>query len=158
MFDYWHRLRGARQMPDWAEIRPEEFAAALPHTWVWQTDDTGALKLRIIGEAVMQMMELNLRGKGPYDLYAADQAKLLTERLTRIMAEPCCNFAVGNVFSDGALIGVGQRVGMPYFDRRTGRRGVIGSSVMDTRSKGHRDESTAIYSLTAAQEHYLPLA
>jgi hypothetical protein len=156
LFDYWQRLRGERQMPDWAEIRPEEFAAALPHSWVWQTDEQGEFKLRIIGEAVMQMMELNLRGKGPYDLYPPDQARALTERLARIMAEPCCNFAIGNVYSGGELVGTGQRLGLPYFDRRAGRRGVIGGAVMDKRVRGNVEDTTSIYSLTA-KEHYLPL-
>jgi PAS domain len=157
LFDYWQRIRSGRQMPDWAEIRPEEFAAALPHTWVWQLDALGDLRLRIIGESVMQIMELNLKGKGPFDLYAPEQAEPIVERLTRVMNEPSCSFALGEVYSGGQLIGVGQRLGLPYFDRRVGRLGVIGASILDKRIKTSSDLGTAIYNLTG-NERYLSLA
>jgi hypothetical protein len=157
LFDYWQHLRGARPMPDWSEIRPEELAAVLPHTWVWQLDAHGDLRLRIIGEAVMQIMELNLKGKGPFDLYAPEQALPIVERLNRVMAEPSCSFALGEVYSGGQLVGVGQRLGLPYFDRRADRRGVIGASILDKRIKTNSDGGTAIYSLTG-NERYLSLA
>ncbi len=143
-------------MPDWSDLKPEAFAAALPHIWVWQIDDAGQLRLRIIGEAVMQIMELNLKGKTPYDLYGPEQAGLLIERLRRVMHEPSCNFAIGEVHSGGQLIGIGQRIGLPYFDQRTGRLGVIGASTIDKRIKSDASNGTAIYNLSG-NENYLPL-
>lgn len=156
LFDFWQQVRGARPMPDWSDLKPEFFGAALPHTWVWQTDAAGEVRLRIIGESVMQMMELNLKGKTPYDLYGPDQAPLLVTRLKRIMHDPSANFAIGEVHAGGALVGIGQRLGLPYLDRRTGRLGVIGGSVMDKRLNSDPHGSTAIYSLSS-DENYLPL-
>ncbi len=156
LFDFWQQVRGVRAMPDWSDLKPEFFGAALSHVWVWQTDAAGEIRLRIIGESVMQMMELNLKGRTPYDLYAADQAPLLVERLTRIMQDPSANFAIGEVHSAGALVGIGQRLGLPYLDRRTGRLGVIGGSIMDKRRKTDTYGSTAIYSLSS-DEKYLKL-
>ncbi len=156
LFDFWQQARGTRAMPDWSDLKPEFFGAALPHIWVWQTDVAGEIRLRIIGESVMQMMELNLKCRTPYDLYGADQAPLLVERLKRVMHDPSANFAIGEVHADGALVGIGQRLGLPYLDRRTGRLGVIGGSVMDKRLKSDPHGSTAIYSLSS-DEKYLPL-
>jgi len=156
LFDFWQQMRGHRAMPDWSDLKPEFFAAALPHIWVWQTDSAGEVRLRIIGESVMQMMELNLKGKTPYDLYGPDQAALLAERLKRVMYDPAANFAIGEVQSGNQLVGLGQRIGLPYLDRRTGRLGVIGGSVMDKRLKSDPHGSMAIYSLASA-ENYLPL-
>jgi hypothetical protein len=157
VFDCWQQARGARVMPDWADLKPEHFGLALPHIWVWQTDAAGEVRLRIIGESVMQMMELNLKGKTPYDLYDPEQAPLLAARLKRIMDEPSVNFAIGEVHVGRQLIGIGQRLGLPYLDRRTGRLGVIGGSVMDKRLKSDPRGSTAIYSLSS-DENYVKLA
>src|ERR1700679_3949282 len=85
LLDFWQQARGSRVMPDWRDFKPEFFGAALPHCWVWQTDAAGELRLRIVGEAVMQTMELNLKGKTPYELYDPDQAALLARRLQRVM-------------------------------------------------------------------------
>ena len=156
LFDFWQQVRGSRAMPDWSDLKPEFFGAALPHVWVWQTDAAGEVRLRIIGESVMQMMELNLKGKTPYDLYGPDQAPLLVARLKRVMHDPSANFALGEVHAGGQLVGIGQRLGLPYLDRLTGRLGVIGGSVMDRRLKSDPYGSTAIYSLSS-DENYLPL-
>jgi hypothetical protein len=156
LFDFWQQARGVRRMPDWADLKPEFFGAALPHSWVWQIDAAGEARLRIIGESVMQMMELNLKGKTPYDLYGPEQAAQLTARLRRIMNEPSANFSAGEVYAEGQMIGIGQRLGLPYLDRKAGRLGVIGGSVMDKRLKSDPNGGTAIYSLSS-EENYLPL-
>ena len=156
LFDFWQGARGSRSMPDWADIKPEGFAIALPHTWVWRTDAAGELRLRIIGEAVMQIMEGSLKGKTPYDLYRPDQAKPIVERLNRVMYEPSCSYTIGEIQSGEQFIGIAQRLGLPYFDRLVGRPGVIGASVLDKRIKSPFDSGAALYSLTVP-DTYLAL-
>jgi len=158
LFDFWHQARGTRLMPDWTDLKPEFFAPALPHAWVWQIDAAGELRLRIVGESVMQMMELNLKGKRPYDLYDAEQAARLMVRLRQIMDGPCANFGMGEVHAGDQPIGLGQRIGLPFLDQRTGRLGVIGGSVVNKRVKSDPQGSMAIYSLSREDEEtYLPL-
>jgi hypothetical protein len=56
-----------------------------------------------------------------------------------------------------ALIGTGQRLGLPYLDRKTGRLGVIGGSIPDRRLTSNPTGGAAIYNLST-EETYLPLS
>jgi hypothetical protein len=154
LFDYWLRIRGARPMPDWADIRAEELAAILPHIWVWQTDDTGQPRLRIVGETIMQIMEYNLKGKTPGDIYHRDQAQPVLDRLTRVMTEPSCAHSMGTVYSHEELIGVGERLSLPYFDGKIGRPGVIGASVIDKTGSASASRASLIYSMSAEERYF----
>jgi len=153
LFDYWQRIRGDRAMPDWAEIRAEEFAPAVPFVWAWRLDENGAVRLRLAGEAIVEVLELNIRGKTPFDLYAVESAQSIDDRFRKVMGDPTCSFSIGEVGHSGRAVGLGQRLVLPYFDRKVGRRGVLGGSVLDKNDRS-ADGGSTLYEL-GGHEYFL---
>jgi hypothetical protein len=155
LFDYWHRLRFDRLMPDWADIKPEDIAPVLPFAWAWRRDEEGEFRLRLAGEAVVEVMELNLRGKTPFDLYPAAAAERVFARICRVAEEPTCSFSIGPILQDQKPIGLGQRLVLPYHDRKTGRTGAFGASTLEKQGRAGNGGST-LYELTG-DEYFLAL-
>jgi hypothetical protein len=128
LFDYWQALRGERPMPLWSDIRPEEIAPVLPRVWAWRLSGDGDLRLRLIGEKVLEVMQRNVRGKTPEDLYPSDEAASIRARLLMVAQRPTCSYTVGEIFDEtGAHAGTGERLALPYADTNGGL-GIIGAS------------------------------
>ncbi|MDB5358962.1 MAG: hypothetical protein JWO51_259 [Rhodospirillales bacterium] len=128
LFDYWQSVRGARPMPTWSDIKPENMAIVLPHIWVWRVSDADEVQLRLVGESIYQALSRDLRGKTPEDLYPASISAEIRTRLLKVARLPAGNLTVGDVFHDREKIGTGERLALPYADSRG--RGVIGASVL----------------------------
>lgn len=129
LFDYWQSVRGARPMPNWSDIKPEEMAVVLPHIWVWRVTGADEVRLRLVGESIYQAMSRDLRGKTPEDLYPAAVGGEIRARLLKVARLPAGNATVGDVFHDTEKIGTGARLALPYADGRGGL-GVIGASIL----------------------------
>jgi hypothetical protein len=156
LFDYWHRIRLDRVMPDWADIRPEEVAPVLPFTWAWRLDEGGDLRLRLAGESIVEVLEFNIRGKTPFDLYSPQAALQIDARFRKVITAPTCSFTIGPVQHDGKAIGLGQRLVLPYGDPKPGKSGVIGASTLEKHDRG-ADGGSTLYELVG-EEYFLSLA
>ena len=156
MFDYWQAIRLDRVMPDWADIRAEEIAPALPFAWAWRVDENGDLRLRLAGESIVEVLEFNIRGKTPFDLYSPEAARQIETRFRNVIDRPACSFSIGPVQHDGKSIGLGQRLVLPYSDRKTGKGGVLGASTLERHDRGS-DGGSTLYELTG-EEFFLALA
>jgi hypothetical protein len=128
LFDYWQDIRGPRPMPLWSDIRAEEIAPALPRVWAWRLTADGDLRLRLIGEKVLEVMRRNVRGKTPEDLYPPAEAAEIRARLLMVAQRPTCSYTAGDIFDEaGERAGTGERLALPYADG-TGGLGIIGAS------------------------------
>jgi hypothetical protein len=156
LFDYWQEIRDDRSMPEWSDIKAEEIAPVLPHAWAWRVDESGELRLRLAGESIVQVLELNVRDKTPFDFYAPAAAKVIIDRFHRVMSEPTCSFSIGEVFYEGKSVGTGQRIALPYRDKKTLRKGVIGASSLEKRNNQSKEGGATIYNLDG-NEYYLKL-
>lgn len=156
LFDYWHRIKQDRSMPDWADLRPEEIAPVLPVIWAWRFDENGDFRLRLAGELIAEVLEVNIRGKTPFDLYTKAAAQGIDERFRKVITDPTCSFSAGPVNRDSRAVGFGQRLVLPYEDRKAGRRGVIGASTLEKYDRANPANST-LYELVG-NEYFLPLS
>lgn len=127
LFDYWQTLRGDRPMPNWSDIRPEQIAPVLPRIWAWRLGDGDALRLRLVGEKILEVMKRNVKGKTPEDLYPAAEAASIRARLLKVARLPTCSCTIGDIFDGAEKVGTGERLALPYAEPGGGR-GIIGAS------------------------------
>lgn len=139
LFDYWQALRGDRPMPRWSDIRPEQIAPVLPRIWAWRLVEGDALHLRLVGEKILEVMQRNVRGKAPEDLYPAAEAATIRARLLKVARLPACSYTIGDIFDGAEKVGTGERLALPYSDAGDAR-GIIGAS----KAKLFPDSATGI--------------
>jgi len=128
LFDHWIRWRGARLIPRWRDILPEEIPGLLPNVWAWRIDGNGDARLRLAGEQIARMVRVTTRGKTLDELYPKAYAQEIREEFATILGGPACCHAVGALDYAGVNAGPGQRLCLPYGDANGTNQGILGIS------------------------------
>jgi hypothetical protein len=85
---YWERLRAGRIAPYRAEIDPRQFESALENMFIIEKISPEAMRIRLAGMRICEMMGMEVRGMEPGFLVSADDRLRFDRLLNVVMGEP----------------------------------------------------------------------
>jgi hypothetical protein len=88
LYSYWNALRGNRPAPRRFEIEPSRIATSLPDTFILERINHTNLRFRLAGTRITEALGFELRGKNLFELFDADDSRVLQEQITTI-TESC---------------------------------------------------------------------
>ncbi|WP_119167060.1 PAS domain-containing protein [Algihabitans albus] len=103
----------ARALPSLRDVDPLDMVPALPWVWLWAFDDTGRLRLRLVGEEAKRAIGNWDRGSLLEDVIPPDICPKVRERYDKVLSGPSVMTVGGEiVFRSGARV-AGLRLVLP---------------------------------------------
>jgi hypothetical protein len=128
--EHWNAARGGRTMPAWRDIVPDEIRRHLPIVWAWRHDPgQGGLVGRLAGQAVIDVIGRQIRGRRIEECFAPESLPVIRERFDRVVEGPLLMRSAGPVYVTSGRHGAGERISMPLSDDGSRCDGIFGATV-----------------------------
>lgn len=85
LYDYWHRLKGARSAPERSEIDPSEIRDALADSFIIEVDSAGEFPIRLCGTRLNALWLAEQKGRPFLDLFDPDDHRQLASVLMTVI-------------------------------------------------------------------------
>jgi hypothetical protein len=85
LYDYWHRLKGARSAPERSEIDPAEIRDVLADSFIIEVDPAGAFPIRLCGTRFNALWLAEQKGKSLLGLFDAEDRRTLGSVLMTVI-------------------------------------------------------------------------
>jgi hypothetical protein len=85
---YWQSLRHARHIPARNDIAPHMIDAALPHAFILQRVAPRVARMRVAGQAIHDLLQMDARGMPVSVLFASDSRDRLRDLVETAFTEP----------------------------------------------------------------------
>ncbi len=88
MLGYWRSLRDDLQVPLWDAFDPLDILGTLENCLILEFVDAGLIRIRLVGNGIVERLGADLTGKNLFDLYDGDQKQGLKERTELLRTRP----------------------------------------------------------------------
>jgi hypothetical protein len=127
---HWDKVRGAKKMPSWEDLRPKEIARYLPLVWAYKFDvESQEFIGRLAGDRIARAYGKSFRGltlaqiHTPPDRYEAARIMLM-----RVISEPAIFLGHGRIFQLNGEFRSGERIVLPLSHDGVVADGVFGAT------------------------------
>jgi hypothetical protein len=127
---HWDKVRGAKTMPSWQDLRPKAFAPYLPVVWAYKFDvESQDFIGRLAGDRIARAYGKSFRGltlaqiHTPQDRYEAARVMLL-----RVISEPAIFLGQGRIYKMNEEYRSGERIVLPLSSDGLVGDGVFGAT------------------------------
>jgi hypothetical protein len=126
---HWHKARGARRMPSWADIAATDLSPHLNMLWGFKYDPkTKEFRAELAGNRLRKWIDQNFRGERIQDLTSASNYEKVHRHLIRIVTTPLALRCSGRLFTVGDYEVTGERIALPLAEDGKTADGIFGAS------------------------------
>ncbi|HEX6980222.1 MAG TPA: PAS domain-containing protein [Alphaproteobacteria bacterium] len=114
LYDYWHRVRGARDVPLRSDIDPLDMRGVLGHVVLFDVErDPIRFRYRLVGTELARVRGVDLTGRyiDEVSIFSAHDA--IIRFYTRVVTEPCIGLQRGPDTLFDARVGCMFRLSLP---------------------------------------------
>ncbi len=86
---YWDGLRNGDDVPRRTDVDPRGFKDALPYSFILEQVKPGAVRFRLAGQHLTQLMGMDVRGMPLRSLFELSDRKRLMEHVDSVFQAPC---------------------------------------------------------------------